>query len=126
MSDGSLLIMLGLVIKHFVADFLLQFSWMIEEKGQLNRFGGYAHAAVHGAGTAIWLWIYGLGVAWIIALALAEVAVHYAIDFTKARTTDHISSTAQPRLFWGLYGLDQLLHHLTYLVLTYLVVSVSI
>lgn len=126
MADGSLLVLLGLVLKHYVADFLLQYPWMISEKGSLNQIGGYAHAFIHGAGTGLWFWLYGVGLGWILLLAFAEFVVHFAIDFTKARTSDHISSTQQPRLFWGLYGLDQLLHYLTYFVLTYLVVTLAL
>ncbi len=125
MANEALILMLGFTLKHDVADFLLQFSWMIVQKGSLTKPGGYVHAAIHAAGTALLLWILGVDPGWIAVLSLAELVFHFVVDFTKARTSDHISSVRQPNLFWGVYGLDQLVHYLTYITLTYLVINLA-
>ena len=38
-------------IKHFVADFVLQFNFMLRDKGTYGAPGGTDHAAMHAIGT---------------------------------------------------------------------------
>ena len=112
---------IGLEIKHFIADYLLQFEWMIKGKHTVSHPGGYAHAAVHAVGTVIILKVAALSTPIIITLALAEFVVHYVLDFGKARFGKNISSKDSPRQFWALNGFDQLLHQLTYVAIIYFV-----
>ena len=119
------MLVFGLLVKHYVADFLLQFPWMISQKGSLAKIGGYMHAGFHAIGTILCFWLLGINAAMIVTMAVAEFFVHFLIDFTKAKTSDHISSDTRPRMYWGLYGLDQLAHHLTYLVMVYVVINYS-
>ena len=39
--------LVGLQIKHFIADYTLQWPSMIAGKSHLNRSGGYLHAGIH-------------------------------------------------------------------------------
>ena len=34
-------------VKHIVADYILQFSWMIRDKGFYGEIGGIAHSGMH-------------------------------------------------------------------------------
>jgi hypothetical protein len=122
----ALWVMLCLELKHFVADYLLQYEWMIRGKGSLRMPGGYAHAGIHAAGSVIILIFLGLAPAVIAAFALAEFVVHYALDFSKAHYGDHVSASERPRAFWAFNGLDQFLHHTTYIIMTYLIVLQTI
>ena len=122
MNDFILLMFVGLELKHFVADYLLQFDWMIQGKGNVTKIGGYVHAGVHAGGSVVVLVIAGLPVAFIVAMVAAEFAVHYVLDFGKVHYSKDVSSMKRPRLFWALNGLDQLFHHLTYVAMTYFVV----
>ena len=122
MNDFILLMIVGLELKHFVADYLLQFDWAIKGKGSVFKLGGYFHAAVHAGGSFAVLVIAGLPTTFIIVMVMAEFAVHYMLDFGKVHYSKDVSSVERPRLFWALNGLDQLLHHLTYVVMTYIVV----
>ncbi len=119
----ALWVMFALEGKHFAADYLLQFPWMIREKGSLAKIGGYAHAGIHAVGSVLVLWLLGLGWGAVLALAVAEFVIHYALDFGKAHYGDHVSPMESPRLFWAFNGLDQFFHHTTYILMTYVIVT---
>src|SRR5262245_25372836 len=53
------ILFIGLEVKHYIADYFLQPAWMLVGKGDLRHPGGYAHAAVHAALSAIVLLIAG-------------------------------------------------------------------
>ncbi|HSF91100.1 MAG TPA: DUF3307 domain-containing protein [Paracoccaceae bacterium] len=121
----ALLIMLGLAIKHFVADFLLQFNWMITAKGRFDKIGGYAHAGVHGVGSGLCFWLLGFPVVLVAGMAVGDFVIHYAVDFTKARASVNVERDRQIHLYWGMYGLDQLAHYLTYIGMAYVAIKLA-
>ena len=114
---------MGLQVKHFVADYLLQFPWMIAGKGSFIRVGGYVHAAFHVAGTVLVLLAMSVAAKTILLVALLEFVIHYLLDYAKAHYSANIVSTRNPRLFWALNGLDQFLHHVTYIGIVFLVIG---
>lgn len=120
--EGLLIgLLVWLQVKHFVADYLLQSSWIIAGKGYLNRPGGYVHAAVHVVGTAPALIYAGLGGGLIVLLLAAEFVIHFAVDHIKAvmgRANPQSPSSAR---FWASHGADQLAHHLTYSAILFIV-----
>ncbi|GAB4352328.1 MAG: hypothetical protein Kow0026_09790 [Oricola sp.] len=113
----------SLLIKHYLADFVLQPKWMLAGKGRLGAPGGYAHAAVHAAGSGLLTAACGVAGPLVAAIMAGEFLVHYGVDFAK----DHISERSQversPKLYWQLHGLDQLAHQMTYVVITYLAMT---
>lgn len=123
MVSTVLLLLLGLQLKHFLADYVFQTGRMVHEKGNLRQLGGYAHAGVHLLGTLIVLLLVVPPSLKLLAVLAAEFVIHYAIDFAKVRGSGNVKITAQPKLFWTLHGLDQLLHHLTYLGIVLVVTS---
>jgi len=125
LADYALLLMLGLEIKHYFADYALQFEWMIEGKGSFSRLGGYVHAAIHAVGTAVVFWLTGVAGVLAVVLVCAEFVVHYLLDYAKAHYGEDVTANERPRAYWALYGLDQLFHHLTYIALAFLVVRFS-
>jgi hypothetical protein len=114
MSEILYVVLVGLVLKHFVADFLTQTGWMIGGKGQFSHLGGYIHAMIHAFGTIIVLFVAGLGVTFVLLVALGEFALHYLIDYWKEHVSEDVDPKTQPHKFWALFGLDQTLHSLTY------------
>ena len=40
-------LMIGLELKHYIADYFLQPAWMLAGKGNVFHAGGYAHAGIH-------------------------------------------------------------------------------
>lgn len=109
-----LAVLICLQVKHFVADYLLQPGWMLAGKGDLRMIGGYAHAGAHALASVPALLLAGLGIAVIAALLLAEVLIHYIVDYTKAGVSTRRPSSPNTREYWALHGADQLAHHLTY------------
>lgn len=121
---GSLVGLLAwLQAKHFAADYLLQPSWILRGKGDLRHPGGYAHAAIHAAGTIPALWLCGLDAMTIGGLSLAEFMIHYLIDHLKAVHSHLRPAAMTTRAYWAAHGADQLLHHLTYTGILVVVMS---
>lgn len=114
-------LLLGLEIKHYVADYFLQPAWMLGGKGDLRHPGGYAHAGIHAGLSGIVLLIAGCPLWWLAALVVAEFVVHYLLDFAKIHYSRGVHVDTDPRRFWALHGVDQLTHQLTYAAMIYLV-----
>lgn len=120
-----LLVILGFQLKHLAADYLLQTPFMLTGKGRYGHPGGVAHAAIHGGLSAVLLLLAGLGAGLIAGLVLAEVVLHYHLDWGKEQwLRRHALTTAEPR-FWMALGVDQFLHQLTYLAMLALALAVT-
>ena len=104
--------MLILTIKHVVADFLLQNTWMAVGK---DRKTGWAlpllaHCAVHLACTTLIMVIIAPRF-WFVGLI--DFAIHITIDRLKGLCASNFGVTLGHPWFWTLIGIDQALHHLT-------------
>jgi len=109
-------------IKHFVADFLMQYDYMLRDKGIYGATGGVHHAIVHASFTFLILVFFCPNVNTIIALSFADFAVHYHVDFIKQQLNKGL--TPADRQFWIWLGLDQALHYLTYVgIISYVTLS---
>lgn len=120
MSVYVLAVLLGLQTKHFIADYLLQFDWMVAEKGDMRRLGGYAHAGMHVLGSGIVLLLAQVQIALIVVLLIGEFVIHFALDFGKVYYSKDVTLDESPQKYFALHGFDQYMHHLTYLAMTYL------
>ena len=112
-----LLVLFG--IKHFLADFLWQSPYMVQDKGQYGAPGGCTHAFLHGLLTFFVL----IGFARpedAVTLALIDTAVHYHIDWAKTNLSRGLG--IEDRRFWIWFGLDQTLHYLTYVAIIAIIV----
>jgi hypothetical protein len=114
-------LLIGLEIKHYVADYFLQPGWMLGGKGNLRHPGGYAHAAIHAGLSALVLLAAGTPLGLVALLLVAEFVVHYALDFAKIHYSMGVHVDKEPRRFWALHGIDQLTHQLTYAAMIYVV-----
>lgn len=114
-------VLLWLFIKHFICDFPLQaFPWIYRNKGTYLHLGGIAHAGLHGIGTWLVLFLFIGQAAWVYALM--DMVLHYHIDWAKMNLVRHYQLKADnSEWFWILLGFDQLLHHLTYFLIVYLI-----
>ena len=104
-------------LKHFVADFLLQNSFMISNKGVYGHPGGLLHALVHSLLTGLVLLLFSVPVAVLLSIMAAEFIVHYHIDWTKEFLNKKLALSPDKPRFWYLMGFDQLLHQLTYIAI---------
>ncbi|MEO6013143.1 MAG: DUF3307 domain-containing protein [Devosia sp.] len=107
-------LLIGLEIKHYIADYFLQPGWMLGGKGNIFHAGGYAHAGVHACLSLLVLLVMGTPFALAVALFAAEFVVHYALDYSKIHYSTGVDVATAPSRFWALHGIDQLAHQLTY------------
>lgn len=126
---AALAILFGLQAKHFLFDFVFQSDWQVRNKGRYGHLGGLVHASLHAIGTLIvgLLAVAFGGLALITALfmAVADVLIHYHIDWAKAQISRRLTLTPDRDGFWIALGADQAAHQATYLGLVALVVLVS-
>ena len=109
-----LLLFVGLELKHLIADYFLQPGWMLAGKGNFTMPGGYAHAGVHVALTAVVLLLAGVSLPTLALLVAAEFVIHYLLDYSKITYSRGVHVDTNPRRFWALHGIDQFAHQLTY------------
>jgi uncharacterized membrane protein HdeD (DUF308 family) len=110
-----------LLVKHAVADFILQTDLIFRQKGKYGAPGGLLHAFIHILLTAPVFWLFpggGLGLA--ATLLAAEFLVHYHIDWTKEQIVRLEGWTPKDNRFWWAIGIDQLLHGLTYVAILWI------
>ena len=102
-------------IKHYMADFVLQTSWMSRGKESENGWLAplAAHAGIHALLTgAIFL---VLSPSLFIVAMVADWLIHGAIDRGKAIASNHLGTKADAPAFWWLLGADQTAHQFTHL-----------
>ena len=99
-------------IKHFIADFLLQFPYMLREKGIYGATGGLHHAGIHAALTLLICIFFVHSSHDIVTVAAFDGLAHYHIDYVKQQLNKGL--TTADRMFWVWLGADQALHYLTY------------
>ncbi len=119
---GVLFLLVLLAIKHFVCDGPLQTLPMVIGKAIYGNRLGLLHAAIHGAGSVAALLIAGVSPGLTLGLALAEMVVHYHIDFSKENCLKMMRWTPRDAQYWWALIGDQTLHQLTYLAMAAIVV----
>ena len=101
------------VVKHVLADFLFQTSWMATGKA---RSQGWlvplaTHAGIHAALTLLLMLVLLPSLWW---LCLVDFAVHSIVDRGKTLATRGFGLTEKDSAWWWLMGIDQALHELTH------------
>ena len=109
------LAVVGFLLKHWIADFILQTHWMAHGKEAKENWllPLMVHAAIHAVGTL------GLCVALVPALwwiAPVDLVIHALFDRGKGLVSRHYEATPSKSVFWRLLGIDQTLHGLTHLL----------
>jgi len=116
-AAAVLLVVLILEIKHFFADYPLQSTWMVENKGTWGHPAGAVHALVHAVLTSLAFLVITPTLFVGLAIIAGEFVIHYHIDVAKEHLVRRFKVTSMDGKFWVLLGLDQLAHHLTYLAI---------
>lgn len=134
-NNFILILMAGLLIKHFICDFPLQNianNWIINTKGHPSPgiWVGplLVHSVIHGFFSIVTIAIVfsifspnEIPVS-VICIGLLEVPVHLVIDRIKAHPRLGGRFSPDQIYFWWALGLDQLAHMLTYvLMIAYLI-----
>jgi Protein of unknown function (DUF3307) len=104
--------MLLLTVKHIIADFVLQNSWMAYGKDQKTGWALplLAHCLVHLAVSLAFILIIAPRF-WFVAVI--DFAIHITVDRAKGICSSTFGVTQENQWFWTLIGVDQALHHLT-------------
>lgn len=125
MSNLTVLCIIGaLFTKHFFCDFLLQVPYHYLNKGTYGHPGGISHALIHALGTSTALFLFVNDLQLLALLCLFDLLIHYHIDWAKMKINKIAGWTATTsEYFWWLLGLDQLLHALTYIFITWVIIK---
>lgn len=106
-------------IKHWYADFKIQTYMQTVKKGVWLDPIGISHSLDHVWSTFVILIIFSLFISSIpahiiVAIGLIEGIIHYLIDFVKVKYG--CKDITKPQ-FWNQFGLDQLGHQITYILI---------
>ena len=118
----ALVLLILLQIKHWYVDFVIQTMVEVNGKGIYGNIDGIKHSAKHLLGTLL-IFLLVLGPTYTIlaiSVALIDFITHYHIDWAKMNYGNRDITNLQ---FWNHLGLDQMLHQITYLLLTYAVIT---
>lgn len=114
--------MLGLFLKHLLADFVWQTPKMVEEKGIYGATAGVQHSAIHGLLTAF-VFSFWIPVGGALIYGIIDLLAHYHIDWAKININKKYNYTVENPKFWFWLGLDQFMHQMTYVLLVISVLS---
>jgi len=120
MSPGLTLVIVSLTlfqVKHLICDYVLQTPYMYLNKGTYFHPGGLAHAGIHAVGSVLPVLVL-TQTPWLLAAVIgAEFIVHYHVDWLKEQITKRRGLTHGHALFWAIFGADQFIHQMTYVVI---------
>ena len=124
----ALAMLAAFIVKHFVCDFPVQIQtpWMFLNKGTYGHLGGIAHVLIHLYASFMVLLAFSCVYAGnylflgIVGLLFIEGMVHYHMDWFKmwwGKRNGYMPNRPQ---FWFWFGIDQMVHYLTYIVMVLL------
>ena len=111
MAEAMFLFML--VIKHALADLVLQSRLTTGDKSNLKSPKGYIHAADHSLLTFV-VCIFFTGILNAILIALLDFVLHFLIDYIKTRSVRRFNVQVNTSTFWVVQGIDQIAHYSCY------------
>tara|TARA_B100000927_G_C16446224_1_gene461875 strand:+ start:609 stop:977 length:369 start_codon:yes stop_codon:yes gene_type:complete len=117
MFHDALPLLIGFLVKHLLADYFMQYSWMIREKGNYGSIKGIAHSGLHAIFTFTLLWWYGFSFWWSLLMGLLDGIFHYHIDFVKSNLWKNTNLGPNDQAYWMIHGTDQFLHMMTYVLI---------
>lgn len=110
----ALVLLVLLQVKHLFADFYLQTQRMLAGRDEYLHVGRAQHAGLHGLFSFVAFVIIGAPALFSIILCAAEAVLHYHIDWAKGWHGARKNYGPTDAAYWRAFGLDQLLHQLTY------------
>ena len=116
-----------LQVKHWYADFKIQTYMQTVKKGVWLDPVGMSHTCDHIYSSLIALLIfnifYPISALNIVVVSFFEGIYHYLVDFTKVKYGCKDNTKPQ---FWTQFGLDQLAHQMSYILMTWFLCSTLI
>jgi len=121
---GVLAAIAYLLVKHWVADFLLQTEYQRKTKGIYGALGGLTHVLTHVLFSApVFLILSGVSLGRAALILSAEALFHYHLDWSKDNIVRARGWTTRDTYFWWALGMDQLLHGLTYVAMVWAAIA---
>lgn len=120
MIEAALILLILFQLKHWYIDFVDQSMDEVHSKGKYGEWLGIRHSLKQGIGTYIAVALVVGAEYWVFALVIAAIdaVVHYHTDWAKMNWGNR---DIQTPAFWAHLGLDQMVHQVTYILLTYMV-----
>ena len=115
-----LLLLAALVFKHFVVDFVIQRPRHFLNKGIYGHWGGIEHALQHGVLTWAVLFLF-TDARFALTMGIFDSLIHYHVDWFKMRFGEKDNTK---NAYWIWFGVDQLMHQLTYITVIYFMITV--
>lgn len=109
--------LLAFQLKHFLGDFVLQTKFQVDTKKIYGHYGGFIHAGLHALGTLPIVIVAGASAVAVVVIVIGEFAVHYHVDWLKGQIDVWTGWTEKDQAYWVVFGADQLIHQLTYLLI---------
>lgn len=119
------ILLIAFQLKHYVADFPLQSSWMLKK-----RLPGWdfavplaTHCLVHASFTLLIVLIVNSNLWW---LAVLDFSIHFIMD--RCKSAQHYLgrfNDSSKQSFWNCFGLDQIVHHFTHYFIIWMLVTSS-
>ena len=114
------------ILKHTIADYFTQYSWMLKDKATYGAFGGLAHAGWHGILTTAVVW-HLTGLHWFILIlfGLLDSIIHYHVDYVKSNVWKTKNYGPNDQMYWVTHGVDQMLHLFTYVFIIWILIKIN-
>jgi hypothetical protein len=107
-------------VKHFLADFLFQHNYMLKKiRPDWDFIWPLAlHCSVHGVMTLAIVVVFRFEMWW---LAIVDFVVHFLMDrFRSGPKYLGRFNDINKSIFWWILGMDQMIHHLTHILIIWL------
>ena len=115
-----------LEVKHFICDYPLQSLYQLQNKGTYGHPGGILHSGLQALFT-LPAFLLVTPTLWLgTAIIVGEFLIHYHCDWLKSQINDRYNLQPNQREFWWAIGADQLVHHLTYVVVAAILVGIVV
>lgn len=113
--NTALLLLVLLQAKHMFADYFLQTTRMLAGRSTYVHLGRAEHAALHAILSFLALKLCGAPLVFSLLLSAVEWIAHYHIDWFKGCYSERKQHGPADAGYWRAFGLDQLMHQLTYI-----------
>ena len=111
MAEAMLLFML--IIKHALADLVLQSRLTSGDKSNLKSWKGYIHAGDHGLLTFV-VFLFFTSFENSVIIGMLDYVLHFLIDYIKTILVRRFGVVQNTRTFWIVQGVDQIAHYSCY------------
>lgn len=115
-----LLLLFLFQVKHWFADFKIQTYMQTVKKGVWLDPIGMTHTRDHMLASLVVLlffsFLYPIAPLTMLAVVALEGMYHYIVDYIKVK---YGSKDATTPLYWNQFGLDQMAHQLSYIIIAW-------